>query len=57
MIFRSAAPALRNPGYREEEIGRVIQGGVRSHIGGRALAVMAICTNYYWPNLHEDACT
>jgi len=31
------------------------EGVYSSHIGGRAPAVTAIRTSYYWPSLHEDA--
>jgi len=41
------------------EIGKKIleklYGVCNSHIGGRALAVNAIRTGYYWPSLRDDA--
>ena len=33
------------------------EGVCSTHAGGRALAVIAIRTGYYWPSLREDAMT
>ena len=52
-----ARPLLR---YITPEVGKKIldelhEGMCSFHIGGHALAVMAIRTGYYWPSLREDA--